>query len=110
MIWDDFYYNYILLGILLLFSFYFSGSETAIFSLNRLERNAFKETKSKKKNLIISFLLDNQEQLLITILTGNMVVNIFASSIGSIIGDRFFKGKAEIFSIIGMTIILLLIG
>lgn len=102
--------NYILLGVLLLFSFYFSGSETAIFSLNRLERNALKETKSAKKNRIISFLLDNQEQLLITILTGNMLVNIFASSMGSLIGDKLFEGKSEIFSIIGMTILLLIMG
>lgn len=107
---DSFFYNYIFLGVLLFFSFYFSGSETAIFSLNRLERNSLRETKSKRKNRILSFLLDNQEQLLITILTGNMVVNIFASSIGSIIGNRLFKGQSEIFSIIGMTILLLLTG
>jgi putative hemolysin len=107
---EYFFYNYIALGILLMFSFYFSGSETAIFSLNRLERNALKETRSKKKGKIITFLLDNQEQLLITILTGNMIVNIFASSIGSMIGDRLFKGQSEVFSIIGMTLLLLMVG
>jgi putative hemolysin len=107
---DGFVYNYILLGLLLLISFYFSGSETAIFSLNRLERNALKETKSKRKNKIITFLLENQDQLLITILTGNMIVNIFASSMGSIIGDHLFKGKSEVLSILTMTILLLMVG
>ncbi|MBF9016743.1 MULTISPECIES: hemolysin family protein [unclassified Oceanispirochaeta] len=110
MIFDSFYLNYIFLAILLLFSFFFSGSETAFFSLNRLERNSLKENKSIKKKAILSFLLENQEQLLITILTGNMVVNIFASSIGSIIGDRLFRGKSEIYSIIGMTLLLLIFG
>ena len=103
-------YKYIFLGVLLLLSFYFSGSETAIFSLNRLERNSLKETKSIKRKRILVFLLDNQEQLLITILTGNMIVNIFASNIGSEIGEYLFHGKSEFFSIVTITILLLLVG
>jgi putative hemolysin len=96
--------------VLLLFSFYFSGSETAIFSLNRLERNSLRETKSKKKKRILGILLDNQDQLLITILTGNMIVNIFASSLGGEIGAYLFAGQSEFLSIIAMTVLLLLVG
>jgi magnesium and cobalt exporter, CNNM family len=107
---DPFLYQYIILFILLLLSFYFSGSETAIFSLSRLERNALKKTKSKKLQGILIYLLEHQEQLLITILTGNMVVNIFVSSIGSVIGEDLFKGKSEIISILGITLLLLLVG
>ncbi len=107
---DPFLYQYIFLCILLLLSFYFSGSETAIFSLSRLERNSLKKTKSKKMQRILVFLLDHQEQLLITILTGNMVVNIFAASIGSVIGASLFKGESEIISILWMTLLLLLVG
>ncbi len=110
MIFDIFNLNYIFLGVLLLLSSFFSGSEAAFFSLNRLERNSLKEQKSKKKRDIIVYLLENQDQLLITILTGNMVVNIFASSIGSIIGDRIFQARSEILSIAVMTVLLLLIG
>ena len=100
----------LLLGFLLLLSFYFSGSETAIFSLNRLERNSLLKTKVKKRRKIIKFILDQQEQLLITILTGNMVVNIFASSLGEIIGSRLFQVQGEVFSIVAMTAILVLAG
>lgn len=107
---DLFLVNYILLVALLFLSFYFSGSEAAIFSLNRLERNALRKTKSQRKNMIISYLLGNQDQLLISILTGNMIVNIFASSIGSLVGDRIFGGNSEIISIVGMTVLLLLMG
>lgn len=110
MNFDYFIFNYVLLGALLFLSFYFSGSEAAIFSLNRLERNALKKAKSSKKNKIISYLLDNQDQLLISILTGNMIVNIFASSIGSMVGDKIFGGNSEIISIIGMTVLLLMMG
>ena len=107
---DPFLYHYILLCVLLLLSFYFSGSETAIFSLSRLERNFLIKTKSKKMQRILVFLLDHQDQLLITILTGNMVVNIFASSIGSVIGAQLFEGKSELISILWMTLLLLLVG
>ena len=103
-------YKYILLTFLLILSFYFSGSESAIFSLNRLERNSLKETNTAKKKKKLVFLLDNQDQLLISILTGNMIVNIFASSLGSEIGDFIFAGGSELLSIIGMTILLLLVG
>ena len=107
---DSFFINYVFLVILLFLSSFFSGSEAAFFSLNRLERNSLKEKNSKKKKHILTFLLNHPEQLLITILTGNMVVNIVASSIGSVIGEEIFKGKSEIFSIIGMTLLLLIFG
>lgn len=107
---DSFFLNYVFLVILLLLSFFFSGSEAAFFSLNRLERNSLKEKKSKKKTQILKLILSNPEQLLITILTGNMIVNIVASSIGSVIGEDLFEGESEIFSIIGMTVLLLIFG
>jgi magnesium and cobalt exporter, CNNM family len=106
----SFFYAYILLGILLFFSFYFSGSETAIFSLSRIERNLLKQTKSGRMRHILGFLLDHQEELLITILTGNMIVNVFASSIGEIIGGRLFGGESELLSILSITLLLLLFG
>ena len=103
-------YPYLLLGILLFLSFYFSGTETAIFSLSRIERNSLRQTKSGRMRHILTFLLDHQEQLLITILTGNMIVNIFASSIGEVIGERLFGGDSELFSILSVTLLLLLFG
>ena len=107
---DPLLYHYIVLGILLLFSFYFSGTETAVFSLNRLERNTLKKTKAKRLKNVLGYILDHQEQLLITILTGNMIVNIFASGIGEIIGARLFGHRGELFSIIAMTLLLLFFG
>ncbi|MBN2509256.1 MAG: HlyC/CorC family transporter [Spirochaetales bacterium] len=100
----------ILLVILLSLSFFFSGSETSVFSLNRLERNSLLKTRAKKRKAVIKFILDHQEQLLITILTGNMVVNVFASSIGEIIGSRLFGSRGEVFSIAAMTVLLVLAG
>lgn len=107
---DPFSIRYVIFIILLFLSFYFSGSETAIFSLTKLEQNTLKKTKAPRMKMILSFLLSHQEQLLITILTANMVVNVFVSSLGELIGDRIFSTGSEVFSIIGMTLILLIVG
>lgn len=93
-----------------MFSAFFSGSETAIFSLNRLERNSLLNTGKKGLRNIIQKLIGQQDKLLVTILTGNMVVNIFASSIGQAIGKRIFPGDSTILSIAAMTTLLLLAG
>jgi putative hemolysin len=102
--------QYISIGVLLLFSAYFSGTETAFFSLSRLERESLQNRKGKFLGSILRFLLSQQDQILITILCGNMIVNIFASSIGEVIGDRIFEGHSKILSIAAMTLLLLLFG
>jgi putative hemolysin len=107
---DPLIYQYIILAALLLCSAFFSGSETAIFSLNRLERNSLLTTPRKGLRKKLSSLLAGQEKLLITILTGNTIVNIFASGLGENIGAKLFGGEAEFISIAAMTIILLIIG
>jgi CBS domain containing-hemolysin-like protein len=107
---DPFLYQYIIFFILLLLSAFFSGSETAIFSLDRLERNSLLNTRKKGMRRILQKLIGQQDKLLITILTGNMIVNIFASSLGEAIGARLFPGNTEILSIAVMTTLLLLVG
>ncbi len=101
----------LILFILLVFSSFFSASETAIFSLNYLEReklNFFLREKRRVKfaNLVMKF----PDRLLVTILTGNMIVNMFASSISEAIGEEFFKFSSPIYTIIVMSVILLLLG
>ena len=107
---DPFLYQYIILAFLLVCSAFFSGTETAIFSLNRLERNSLLKTRPKGLREKLTFLLGHQDQILITILTGNMVVNIFASGIGEAIGARLFGSETRVLSIAAMTLLLLLAG
>ncbi|RJP19162.1 MAG: HlyC/CorC family transporter [Candidatus Abyssobacteria bacterium SURF_5] len=69
----------ILLAILLCLSFFFSGSETALFSLPRLVVERLKQSSSSGKH--VANLLEEPNRLLVTILFGNLTVNILISAI-----------------------------
>lgn len=61
--------------LLLCMSFFFSGSETALFSLTKEELHRFKEHGGRWGAMVCSLLSDPKD-LLITVLFGNMVVNV----------------------------------
>ncbi len=98
------------MAVLLVLSALFSGSETAFFSLNSLEKESLRRGAGDGSNRFTQLLFTDPDQVLVTILTGNMFVNIFASSVSEAIGAQIFTRSAELFSIIGMTITLLVIG
>ncbi len=64
---------------LLYLSGVFSGSETALFSLSRLEVSEMDERSR------IRWLLNMPDRLLITILLGNTLVNVATSSLGAVV-------------------------
>lgn len=84
-----------ILGILILISAYFSGSETGMMSLNRY-RLRHLEKQNHKGAKRVSRLLASPDKLIGLILIGNNLVNIFASLIAGIIAERLF-GDAGIF-------------
>jgi len=79
-----------LLGFII-FSAFFSGTETALFSLNKLQ---LKKMQKKEENnwrvKSIIRLLDDPQRTLISILIGNMFVNISASSLATYLAIKFF--------------------
>ncbi len=76
--------------VFLILSAFFSGSETALFSLNKLQlKKMQKEESGWRVNSIIKLLHDPQKTL-ITILTGNMFVNIAASSLATYLAIKLF--------------------
>ncbi|MEC4727850.1 CNNM domain-containing protein [Shewanella sp. D64] len=79
----------IVLIFLLIISAYFSGSETAMMSLNRyrLKHLASKGHKGAKRAIQM---LERPDRLIGLILIGNNLVNILASAIATIIGMRLF--------------------
>ncbi len=95
---------------LLLLSAYFSGSEAAFFSLSTLEQDSLKRRSSSKLARILKRIFSSPDDILITLLTGNMFVNVFASSLGEAIGEKVFPFESELFSIISMTVLLLIFG
>lgn len=98
------------LAILLCFSAFFSGSETALFSLNRLKVRQMAASRSSSKGLVAK-MLSNPHRLLATILFGNMLVNVASSSLGENITSHHFSGGTALFvAVLGMTLLILLFG
>ena len=102
-------FKIILIFILLCFSAFFSGSETALFSLGSVKLFKLKESKHPKA-VLIDKLLENPRRLLISILVGNECINISASALAaslciSLVG---FQGKWIAIAI--MTPLILLFG
>jgi putative hemolysin len=80
--------------ILLVFSGFFSGSETALFSLSSIQRERIKRT-DYKKALLINKLLSRPRKLIVSILIGNDMVNIAASVIATSLLVSFYNDNGE---------------
>lgn len=83
-----------ILGVLILLSGFFSGSETALMTLNRYRMKTMAE-KGHRGAILARRLLKRPDRLLGLILLGNNFVNILASSIATIIALRLY-GEAGI--------------
>ncbi len=93
---------FITLGILILISAYFSGSETGMMSLNRYRLRHLEKEKHKGAKRV-SKLLKRPDRLIGLILIGNNLVNIAAASIATIIGTRLL---GDVGGFIASTVIL----
>jgi len=99
----------ILLGILIIFSGFFSGVEAAFLSLNNLKIRRLVE-KNKKNADIVKELKDDSHKLIITLLVGNNLVNIGASAFATAIAIDLM-GSVGIGIATGiMTFIVLIVG
>lgn len=99
---------FIILGFLILFSAYFSSSETGMMSLNRYRLRHLEKQKHKGAKRV-SKLLAKPDKLIGLILIGNNLVNIFASLVTGIIAERVYPGDAGIFYAgIALTLVILI--
>ncbi len=80
---------FIILALLILLSGFFSGSETALMTLNRYRAKSLAHKGHKGAKLAIK-LLARPDRLLGLILLGNNIVNIFAATIATIIALRLY--------------------
>jgi Mg2+/Co2+ transporter CorB len=99
----------LLLGILLaclVMSAFFSGSETALMSVNRYRLKHLR--KSHRGARLALRLLERPDRLLGLILIGNNLVNILASAIGTVIALRLY-GDAGIAIATGVLTVLILV-
>ncbi|MCT8985654.1 HlyC/CorC family transporter [Shewanella phaeophyticola] len=79
----------IFLFVLIVISAYFSGSETAMMSLNRYRLRHLAGNGHKGAQRALK-MLDRPDRLIGLILIGNNLVNILASAIATIVGMRLF--------------------
>ena len=98
--------------ILVLLSAFFSGTETAFTSFNKTRMKTLAQDGNKKAASVL-WIEDNYEKFLSTILVGNNIVNITASTISTLLFTAFIRGNASLaatVSTIVMTVIVLIFG
>lgn len=99
----------VLIFVLLILSFIFSGSEVSVFSISEVDRLKLGIESSRKNSLFIHY-LSHPQKALVTILVGNMVVNLSASIIGERISHALFVKNPLFYSVFIMTVLVLLFG
>lgn len=94
--------------VLLLFSAFFSASETAFFSI---ARSALSEMeRGRRREQMVARLLRDPRMLLVTILFGNLLVNISATSAVTALAIRLYGGEGVGVAVVLMTVLILLFG
>jgi CBS domain containing-hemolysin-like protein len=89
-------------------SAFFSGTETAFFSLNRIQR---RRLESDPRGRRVLRMLEHPDLLLSTILLGNTVVNVVASALAAMLVADYLGGSLGMgVSVLGMTFLLLVAG
>lgn len=99
-----------LLGVLLVFSAFFSSSETALFSLSRLDLRQLRRRGDPHSDTLHA-LLDLPRRLIILILSGNELINVAATiNAAGILVVLYGEDRAVWISIIVMVPLVLLFG
>ncbi|MGL4911078.1 MAG: HlyC/CorC family transporter [Romboutsia sp.] len=100
----------VILGILLIGSGFFSASETALMSLSKIRIRHMKEEGVKGAKLV-SNLIEEPNRLLSSILVGNNVVNIAATSISTSLFITLMDGPEGVpIATAVMTVLVLIFG
>lgn len=100
----------LVLLVLVVFSAYFSATETAFSSLNRIRLKSMAAEGNKRAQLAYS-LSENYDELLSTILVGNNIVNIASTSIATVLFVAALgEGAGPTVSTIVMTVVVLIFG
>lgn len=100
----------ICLIVLILFSAFFSASETAFTSLNKIRLKTMADDGNKKAAKAYK-MAENYDRLLSTVLVGNNIVNITASSVATVLFIKLLgEGKGPTASTVIMTALLLIFG
>ncbi len=98
----------ILIILVLLYSF-FSASETAFSSLNKIKLKALANSGNKRAASTLE-LMEDFSKLLTTILIGNTIVNVVSASLATVLFTRILGGNGVAVSSVVMTLVIMIIG
>lgn len=99
----------VVVGVLVFLSAFFSSAETSLTTVNKVRLKSLEEEGNKKAKRVLS-ILENHGKMLSTILIGNNIVNIFASSLVTTFAIDVFGSVAVGIASGILTIIILLFG
>lgn len=101
--------QYILLVVLIALSAFFSASETAFSSVNRIRLKNYASDGNHKAEKALN-IAEDFDRMLSAILIGNNIVNIASASIGTVIFTKMLGAAGAAVSTVVMTILVLIFG
>lgn len=102
----------IIIVVCVILSAYFSATETAFSTFNRIRMKNMAE-KGNKKAVLALKLSDNYDSLISTILIGNNIVNILASAMGTLLFTQLLAGNTDLAATVStavLTVAILIFG
>lgn len=102
-------YNIIAMVVLVTFSAYFSATETAFTSLNRIRMKNMAQDGDRRAAEVLE-LSENYDNLLSTILVGNNIVNIALSSIATVMFIELYPKYGATIATAVATVVVLIFG
>ncbi|MBQ5311784.1 MAG: HlyC/CorC family transporter [Oscillospiraceae bacterium] len=100
--------EYAAIVLLLFLSAFFSASETAYSSVNKIRLKQAAETDKRAARALK--MTENYDKTLTTILVGNNIVNILSASLGTVICTKLFGVKGVGIATLSMTVLVLIFG
>lgn len=97
------------LAILISLSSYFSATETAFTSLNRIRMKNKADDGNERAAKALG-LAENYDKVISTILIGNNIVNISATTVATVLCTKWFHDYGPTVSTVALTIIILIFG
>lgn len=99
----------IVIVILILFSAYFSATETAFTSVNKIRLKNMAGDGDKKAENVLK-LSEKYDKLLTTILVGNNIVNITMTSVATVLFIELFGAYGATIATVVITVVVLIFG
>ncbi len=99
----------VIMAVMVLFSAYFSATETAFSSLNRTRLKTLAE-KGSRKAVLACKLSEQYDKLISTILIGNNIVNIATASLGTVLFVQLCGDIGPTVSTVVVTVVVLIFG